>query len=72
MQARLSILDSCTTNNGGCDTHANCIWQPFNGTRTCVCKTGYTNTGSESNVVCTGISFILHALKDLTYTVLPF
>lgn len=51
------ITDSCRVNNGGCDKNANCSHDPTTNAVRCVCKTGYTNTGSGSVVVCTGNEF---------------
>ena len=48
------IVDSCLVKNGGCDTNAVCSHHSKTNAVKCTCKTGYTNTGSESNVVCTG------------------
>lgn len=47
------IVDSCDVNNGGCDPNAECSHDATNAVK-CTCKTGYTNTGSDFNVVCTG------------------
>ena len=46
--------DSCQVKNGGCDANAACSHDPSNNQVLCTCKTGYTNTGSASNVNCTG------------------
>lgn len=46
--------DSCKVNNGGCDNNAVCSHDSNTNAVKCTCKVGYTNTGSESNVVCTG------------------
>ena len=48
------VLDSCTVNNGGCDPNAACSHDSTTNAVKCTCKTGYTNTGTGSNVVCTG------------------
>ena len=48
------ILDSCEVNNGGCDPNALCSHDSTSNAVICTCKTGYTNTGTGSNVVCTG------------------
>ncbi|CAF4959852.1 unnamed protein product, partial [Rotaria socialis] len=45
--------DSCTVNNGGCDPNAACSHDGTTYAVICACKTGYTNTGSGSKVVCT-------------------
>ena len=62
-------LDSCQVNNGGCDPCATCSHDAATNSVVCTCKTGYTNTGSDSTVVCTGkIEFLrtllLSALMD--------
>ena len=49
------FLDSCLVNNGGCDASALCSHDPKTNACQCTCKNGYTNTGSATNVVCTGI-----------------
>ena len=48
------LSDSCLVNNGGCDVNAICSHNSSNNAAQCTCKTGYTNTGSSSNVICTG------------------
>lgn len=48
------ISDSCEVNNGGCDPNAACSHDAATNAVKCTCKTGYTNTGSGSTVVCTG------------------
>ena len=48
------FADSCLVNNGGCDINAICSHNASNNAAQCTCKTGYTNTGSSSNVICTG------------------
>ena len=48
-------VDSCLVNNGGCDPSALCSHDPRTNACQCSCKNGYTNTGSMSNVVCTGV-----------------
>lgn len=48
------ITDSCQVNNGGCDTNAFCSHDKTTNAVICTCKTGYTNTGSASAVVCKG------------------
>ena len=48
------FADSCQVNNGGCDVNAICSHSPDTYGCECTCKTGYTNTGSPSNIVCTG------------------
>ncbi|CAF1303926.1 unnamed protein product, partial [Rotaria magnacalcarata] len=44
--------DSCTVNNGGCSSNANCSHNALTNAVICTCKAGYTNTGSAANVVC--------------------
>lgn len=46
--------DSCLVNNGGCDVNAICSHHPTTNACRCTCKTGYTNTDSTTNVICTG------------------
>lgn len=41
-------------NNGGCDANAVCSHESTTNACKCTCKTGFTNTGTGSNVVCTG------------------
>ena len=48
------FIDSCTVKNGGCDCNAICSHDPTTFEVKCTCKTGYTNTGSGSDVNCTG------------------
>ena len=57
--ARLSssmrtCLDSCLVKNGECDANALCSHHSTSNAVKCTCKTGYSNTGSDSNVICTG------------------
>ncbi|CAF4870712.1 unnamed protein product, partial [Rotaria socialis] len=47
------ISDTCTLSNGGCDQNAVCSHDAKTNAAVCSCKTGYTNTGSGSNVICT-------------------
>ena len=49
------VADVCQVNNGGCDVNAICSRDPTTNVAKCTCKSGYINTGSTSNVVCTGI-----------------
>lgn len=56
---RLSFLknppsDSCHVNNGGCNSNATCAHEATTNAVKCVCKAGFTNTGSGSTVICTG------------------
>ena len=48
------VLDTCSVNNGGCDTNAACSYDSSCNAVKCTCKTGYTNVGTGSNVVCKG------------------
>lgn len=48
------FVDSCQVENGGCDTNAICSHDSKTNAVKCTCKTGYTNTGSSSNVICKG------------------
>lgn len=50
----LSFIDSCTVNNGGCDSNADCSHQTKTFAVVCTCKTGYTNVGKDGSVVCQG------------------
>ena len=47
-------LDSCSVNNGGCSDNALCNHHSATYVAICLCKPGYVNVGSSSNVVCTG------------------
>ena len=44
-------IDECATNNGGCNSNAQCTNN--NGGRTCTCNSGWTGNG----VQCTGNIF---------------
>ena len=48
------VTDSCQVNNGGCDSNAICSHDGTSNAVKCTCKTGYSNVGSDSNVVCKG------------------
>ena len=48
--------DSCQVKNGGCDPKAQCLHEGETNAVLCVCKTGYTNTGSTTDVICQGMS----------------
>ena len=52
------VADTCQVQNGGCDVNAICSHDGITNAVTCRCKTGYTNTGSATNVSCTGRSII--------------
>ena len=54
------VSDSCQVNNGGCGSRANCTRDSTTNIIRCICRAGFVNTGSDSNVVCTGN----HFLKD--------
>ena len=47
-------LAICEVKNGGCHANATCSYSATNNVITCTCKTGFTNTGSATNVTCTG------------------
>lgn len=47
-------IDSCLVKNGGCDVNAICSHDNKTFGIICTCKTGYSNTGSTTNVTCTG------------------
>ncbi|CAM4896846.1 unnamed protein product [Rotaria socialis] len=55
-----SAHSSCSQNNGGCDQNALCSDDPTTGTTKCTCKTGYTNTGCDDNVVCADSCTVNH------------
>lgn len=64
-------IDSCLVKNGGCDINALCSHHSRTNAVKCTCKTGYTNTGSDSQVICTGeidIDFDLHTYQFLSFT----
>ncbi|CAF2100973.1 unnamed protein product [Rotaria magnacalcarata] len=46
------FADSCTLNNGDCGSYATCSHNTTTNAVICTCKVGYTNTGSDTNVVC--------------------
>ena len=50
------MTESCLVNNGGCDASAMCSHDPKTNGCQCSCRSGYANTGSSSNVLCTGTS----------------
>ena len=50
------LADTCQVNNGGCTANAICSHDSTTNLAKCTCKPGYVNTGSPSNVVCTGIN----------------
>ena len=52
------IIDSCQVKNGACDVNSICSHENSTFAVVCTCKTGYTNTGSASNVTCTGETII--------------
>ena len=52
------LIDICDVNNGGCDTNAACSHDATTFAHKCTCKTGYSNTGSDFNVTCTGQKYI--------------
>lgn len=54
MLSNALFADTCQINNGGCDGNALCSHDATTNACKCTCKTGYTNTGSSSNVICTG------------------
>ena len=49
-----SLIDACQVKNGECDLNAICSHDGITNAIICTCKTGYVNTGSQSNVTCTG------------------
>ena len=52
------FVDACEVKNGGCDCNAVCSHDSTTYAVVCTCKTGYTNTGSATNVTCTGMRII--------------
>ena len=48
----ISLAASCLVKNGGCDQNATCTHAKATFAVQCTCKTGYTNVGTDSNVVC--------------------
>ena len=56
------VSDSCQVKNGGCGCRATCSHDATTYAVKCICKNGYTNTGSGSTVVCTGNTSELRAL----------
>lgn len=62
-QMRFYHLDSCTVNNGGCDANAACTHDASTNAVVCTCKTGYTNVGTNGNVVCQGKIVAKHCLR---------
>lgn len=50
------FVDVCQVNNGGCGTDATCIHEAATNVAKCICKPGYINIGSASNVICIGIN----------------
>ena len=48
------LKDKCVINNGDCGSNAVCSHDSKTFAIKCTCKTGFTNTGSGSQVVCKG------------------
>ena len=46
--------DSCNTKNGGCGRNTDCSHDSKTNAVVCTCKTGYTNTGDDTSLTCTG------------------
>ena len=63
-------IDSCLVKNGNCDKNAVCSHDATTNAVLCTCKTGYTNTGSGSNVICTGEYIERRKLRCMTPIVL--
>ena len=64
------LTDSCKVTNGGCDVNAICTHDLTSNGVVCTCKTGFTNTGSATNVTCTGeISILIAECCRTTLTV---
>ena len=59
----LSLKIVAQVNNGGCEVNAICSHDKTTNDVKCTCKTGYTNTGSQTNINCTGM------IRLLTYCV---
>lgn len=57
-QYSCAILDSCLVNNGGCEKNAICSHDPKSNEVKCICKRGFTNTGTESVTNCTGMILV--------------
>ena len=49
-----SLSDSCKVNNGNCDENADCSHDTVTFAVICTCKNGYSNTGTNAVVRCTG------------------
>ena len=54
ISSHMMFIDACEVNNGGCDANAVCSHDAKTNAAKCTCKTGYTNVGSASNVICKG------------------
>ena len=50
------VVDVCQINNGGCGTNALCSRDSKTNIAKCTCKPAYVDTGSQSRVICTGIT----------------
>ena len=60
----LIFSDKCEVNNGDCGPNAVCSHDSLTNAATCTCQTGYINTGSQSNVVCTGKRMNKHFVQS--------
>ena len=58
------FLDSCQVNEGGCDLNAICSHNTTTNAVICTCKAGYTNSGSQSTVVCKGKILLIEKKKE--------
>lgn len=68
----LSFLDSCLVNNGNCDVNADCSHDTATFGVVCTCKKGYSNTGTNGVVKCTGKWILLMIVKILPTRRLSF
>ena len=51
---RLISVAVCEVKNGGCHANASCAYKNSDDVVVCTCKTGFTNTGSATEVICAG------------------
>ena len=61
------IVDSCQVENGGCGSCGICSHDPTTNAVKCTIKTGYTNTGYGSTIVCTGKATLVCFLVDVDF-----
>lgn len=60
--------DICQVNNGGCGANAACSFDDDANTIKCTCKTGYSNTGVGSTVICTGDNSHLELIVSIQFS----